>query len=137
MLQDAKQKTEDDIERLGQQISEQDHKIQKLNKEMESLKDKEVKPILALQQMSLDIKEYENNLYKINCEMKVSTDRIEYSTQEIKNNSQLIFALQENVQQNMATTTSKFNDVFAKVNNSICWIFFFERLKCDRLRKKL
>ncbi|XP_059162733.1 uncharacterized protein LOC131946109 [Physella acuta] len=112
-LQDSREKTTDPIERLEQHIREQDEILKQLNKELESLKD--VKPSVALQKMTLDVKEFENNLHKINCEMKVFSDQIYNTTQDVKNNFHLINALKDGVQQNMAITTCKFNDVFAKL----------------------
>ncbi|XP_059162675.1 uncharacterized protein LOC131946060 [Physella acuta] len=111
LLQDTKQKTEDDISEIKQwrenflseqndtaekffrqqtenigslreQMSEQDNKVKELNKEFESLKENESKSNKTLEKLSLDMKEYENNLKKINTE--IYTDKTDNIAKEIE-----------------------------------------------------
>ncbi|XP_059164558.1 uncharacterized protein LOC131947370 [Physella acuta] len=52
------------LKNFRKQMSEQEKKAKDLNKEIESLKEKESKSNKTLDKLSLDLKEYENNLLK-------------------------------------------------------------------------
>ncbi|XP_059164663.1 nuclease SbcCD subunit C-like [Physella acuta] len=140
-LQDSKQKTEDDIseikqwrdnlqteknnmaeqfcnqhnlESLRQEIREQDDKIKELNKEIESLKEKEAQSNKTLEKLSLKIKEYENNLNPINQEIELKTDSL---TQEVRIHCSLVSSIQDQLQENMLHTTCNLNELYAKFEN--------------------
>ncbi|XP_059164488.1 chromosome partition protein Smc-like isoform X2 [Physella acuta] len=93
-------------------MSEQDNKVKELNKEIESLKEKESKSNKTLEKLSLDMKEYENNFHKINKEMKDHADKTESITQEIKRHSDQMCTLQEEsykIKLNTSTQIEKHN----------------------------
>ncbi|XP_059161469.1 uncharacterized protein LOC131944694 [Physella acuta] len=93
-IEQLRKKQKLNLKNFRKQMSEQDKKVKELNKDIDSLKEKESKSNKTLDKLSLDLKEYENNLLEINKEMKVHTDKTDSVTLEIQHLSTIIFGLQ-------------------------------------------
>ncbi|XP_059164681.1 repetitive organellar protein-like [Physella acuta] len=60
---------------IRKEIHEQDNRIDEFKKEITDLKERETKTEKALDKLSLDLREYKNNIKNINTEMQVHTDK--------------------------------------------------------------
>ncbi|XP_059162672.1 synaptonemal complex protein 1-like [Physella acuta] len=119
----------ENIESLREEMSEQDNKVKELNKEFESLKEKETKSNKALEKLALDMKEYENNLLKINKELQDHTDKTDSITQEVRIHCSIISTLQD--------TDCKREDIFAKIDKKMQDVLNFEAQIQDVLKLEI
>ncbi|XP_059164548.1 uncharacterized protein LOC131947362 [Physella acuta] len=103
-------------------MSEQDNKIKELNQEIESLKEKETKSNKTLENLSIDMKEYETSVHKINKEKQDHADKTDSITQEMKRHSDKMSTLQEELSKNMLNTSTQLE------KHSVMYKFLQQRL---------
>ncbi|XP_059164680.1 nuclease SbcCD subunit C-like [Physella acuta] len=106
-VENLSKKQKQNFKNLRKQLKEQYNQIEVLNQQIGSLKTKESDTDKTLEKLSLDMKEYENNLHTLNKEMRVYTDKTDNVTQETQRHSVLISAIQED-------TTNKFDKLLSK-----------------------
>ncbi|XP_059161480.1 nucleoprotein TPR-like [Physella acuta] len=116
-------KQKQNFKNLRKQMSEQ---VKELNKEIESLKEKETKSNKTLEKLSIDMKEYENNSLKINKEMQCHTDKTDSMTQEIKSLSDLIVSIQDENNKIVVKTSTQFEKFKSK--HSVMYKLLQQRL---------
>ncbi|XP_059164513.1 uncharacterized protein LOC131947338 [Physella acuta] len=115
-IEQLTKKQKQNFKNFRKQMNEQDNIVKALNKENESLKEKETSSNKTLEKLSLGMKEYENNLLEITKNMQFHTDKTESITQEIKSYSDLIVSLQEDYNKTRANVSTKFEKLQFKHN---------------------
>ncbi|XP_059164470.1 protein BCAP-like isoform X2 [Physella acuta] len=116
IIEQLTKKQKQNFKTFRKQMNEQDNIVKALNKENESLKEKETSSNKTLEKLSLGMKEYENNLLEITKKMQNHTDKTESITQEIKSYSDLIVSLQEDYNKTRANVSTKFEKLQFKHN---------------------
>ncbi|XP_059164520.1 protein BCAP-like [Physella acuta] len=116
IIEQLTKKQKQNFKNFRKQMNEQDNIVKALNKENESLKEKETSSNKTLEKLSLGMKEYENNLLEITKKMQNHTDKTESITQEIKSYSDLIVSLQEDYNKTRANVSTKFEKLQFKHN---------------------
>ncbi|XP_059164614.1 putative leucine-rich repeat-containing protein DDB_G0290503 [Physella acuta] len=94
-IEQLTKKQKQNFKNLRKQMSEKDNKVKELKKEIERLKEKDIKSNKTLEKLSLDMKGYENKLHKINKEMQADTDVRDGMKEEIKRHYDLIVSLRD------------------------------------------
>ncbi|XP_059164582.1 coiled-coil domain-containing protein 39-like [Physella acuta] len=131
-IEQLTKKQKQNFKNLRKQISEQDNKTKELNKEIESFKEKETKSNKTLEKLSLDVKEYENKLLKINKEMQANTDVRDGMKEEIKSHSDLIVSLQDENNKTLDKTSTQFEKM--QLKHSVMYKLLQQKLMpIDRL----
>ncbi|XP_059164625.1 putative leucine-rich repeat-containing protein DDB_G0290503 [Physella acuta] len=112
-IEQLTKKQKQNFKNLRKQMSEQDNKVKELNKEIESLKEKESRPNKTQEKLSQDMNEYENKMRKINKEMQDIRDSMK---DNIKSNSDLIVSLQDENNKIFDKTSTQFEKLQSKHN---------------------
>ncbi|XP_059164602.1 kinectin-like [Physella acuta] len=125
-IEQLTKKHKQNFKNLRKQMSEQENKVKELKTEIESLKEKETKSNKSLEILSLDLKEYGNDLLKINKMLEDHTDKTDCIAQEIKRHSDQIVSLHDENNKIFVDTRTKLEKVQSK--HSVMYKLLQQRL---------